>query len=132
MIENKKDNRKTKRRPIRYTAWVLLGAKQKHGCVLSDISESGARIDVEDSKKIPDHFILLLSGNGSARRACSVIWRKGNQFGVKFERLRVKSESPPLTPSDAAMLAPTIDADAQTEAEPAENAPAKAEPAESA
>jgi hypothetical protein len=126
------DKRKTRRQAMRYTAWVLLAGNQKYGCVLSDISEAGARIDVQDAKKLPGHFLLLLSGNGSARRACSVIWRKGNQVGVKFERLRVKSEPPTLPPSEAAMLAPTIDADAPTEAEPAENASAKAEPAESA
>jgi hypothetical protein len=114
MIENKKDNRKTKRRPMRYTAWVLLGANRKHGCVLSDISESGARIDVEDSKNLPDHFMLLLSGNGAARRACTVIWRKPNQVGVKFERHTVQSE--------AATLAPAIGADAPAKTEPAENA----------
>ncbi len=114
MIQNKKDNRKTKRRAMRYTAWVLLGANQKHGCVLADISDSGARIDVEDSKILPDHFILLLSGNGSARRACTVIWRKPNQVGVKFERHTVQSEAAPL--------APAIDADAAAKAEPAESA----------
>ncbi len=81
-----KDKRKSLRRPMRYTAWVALAPDQLHGCVLSDISETGARIDIDDSKTIPDQFMLLLSSNGAARRKCRVVWRKPRQIGVKFER----------------------------------------------
>lgn len=34
---------------------------------------------------IPDNFLLLLAGNGAARRQCHVIWRKPQQVGVKFK-----------------------------------------------
>jgi hypothetical protein len=71
---------------MRYTAWVALDSDQLHGCVLSDISDTGARIDVEDSKTIPESFLLLLSGNGPARRTCRVVWRQPQQIGVRFER----------------------------------------------
>ena len=63
-----KDQRKTRRRPIRYSAWMALDSDKLHGCVLSDISDTGARIDVEDAASLPDRFMLLLSGTGSARR----------------------------------------------------------------
>jgi hypothetical protein len=111
-----KDKRKSMRRPMRYTAWVALEAEQLHGCVLSDISDTGARIDIEDSKTIPDHFLLLLSGNGSARRKCSVVWRKPRQIGVKFERR--------LPAGVRATLVPKLDAGmdaAKAAAEPAES-----------
>jgi hypothetical protein len=52
-----KDKRKALRRPMRYTAWVAVEGDQLHGCVLSDVSKSGARIDVDDSKAIPDSFM---------------------------------------------------------------------------
>jgi hypothetical protein len=80
-----KDKRKQRRRPIRYTAWLALAADELAGCELSDISDTGARIDVEDTSKIPDRFFLFLSATGAARRKCSVIWRKPHQLGVKFE-----------------------------------------------
>jgi len=99
MIKNK---RKSLRRQIRYTAWLVLDGDQLHGCVLSDASDSGARIEIEDSKIVPDAFMLLLTGNGSARRKCRVVWRKPQQVGVKFERQ--------LAHSDQATLAPTLDA----------------------
>jgi hypothetical protein len=89
---------------MRYTAWALLAADEKHGCVLSDISDAGARIDVEDSKKIPDQFFLLLSGNGKARRACHVIWRKPQQIGVHFERKLTGAEAAALMSKHAARM----------------------------
>ncbi len=112
-----KDKRKSRRRPMRYTAWVELNPRDLHGCVLSDISDTGARIDVEDSKTVPDQFLLLLSGNAKAKRICRVVWRKPRQVGVKFERR--------LPAGERATLVPKLDADmdaAKPEAEPAESA----------
>jgi hypothetical protein len=77
------DKRKTRRRSLRRPAWLALG--KLHDCKLSDISDGGARIDLEDNAPIPDHFMLLLSNNGAARRACRVVWRSPQQLGVKFE-----------------------------------------------
>lgn len=71
-----KDKRKSVRRPIRYTAWVALKDNELHGCVLGDISDTGARIDIDESKEIPDEFTLWLSSTGTARRVCKVVWRK--------------------------------------------------------
>ncbi len=79
------EKRRAKRQPLRYTAWVALSAKDRHGCVVSDVSDSGARIDVQDAKILPDHFVLLLTSSGAARRYCRVMWRKPTQVGVKFE-----------------------------------------------
>ena len=109
---------------MRYSAWVALSDTERQGCVLSDISDQGARIDVQDSAVLPEHFVLLLSANGAARRNCQVVWRKPNQVGVKFQAK--------LHDGAEATLAPKSDADAQ--AEPAPNAaepsaPAAAEPA---
>ena len=88
-----KDNRKDRRRPMRYTAWVAVGPKQLHRCVVSDISESGARIVVENSSLIPDCFFLFLSPTGAARRACRVAWRNATQIGVKFEASLAEAEA---------------------------------------
>ena len=98
-----KDNRKMKRRPFRYSAWMAVDNDKLHGCVLADISDSGARLDVEDSKAVPDHFMLLLSGTGAARRTCRVIWRAPAQVGVAFEQR--------LSDTAAVTLAPKVDAD---------------------
>jgi PilZ domain len=112
-----KDKRKSARRRMRYTAWIALKPGELHGCVLFDISASGARMQVEDAKTIPDHFLLWLSGNGKAKRKCGVVWRNARQIGVRFER--------PFAAGDRAALVPTLDTDMDT-AKPA------TEPAESA
>ncbi len=79
------NKRKFLRRDVRYTAWVLLAGNKLHGCVLSNASDQGARVDLEDSKVVPDAFTLLLSSSGKARRQCRVMWRKPHCVGVKFE-----------------------------------------------
>jgi len=106
------EKRAARRQPLRYTAWLAVTAEQRIGCVVSDVSETGARIDVQDSKIIPDHFVLMLSSSGAARRICRVVWRKPTQLGVKFERS--------LADAAKATLAPQADADVQAaqDAEP--------------
>lgn len=83
MIENK---RKSVRRPVHYGAWLALDSDTLHDCSLSDISDTGARLDIKKSDTVPDRFVLLLSGNGAAQRKCRVIWRTDRQVGVKFEQ----------------------------------------------
>jgi hypothetical protein len=70
---------------MRVDARLVLESGELCDCALSDVSERGARINVHDSETIPDNFLLLLAGNGAARRKCRVIWRKPQQVGVKFE-----------------------------------------------
>ena len=101
------DKRKAHRRQLRYTAWVSLGPKKLQGCVVADISDSGARLGVENSKAVPTNFVLLLSASGKPKRKCRVVWRKSGQIGVEFEKplaraekhrpiLKAEKMSPPL------------------------------------
>jgi hypothetical protein len=80
-----KEKRRTRRQPMRHTAWVAPTPQQRFECVVSDVSETGARIEVNDGTSVPDCFVLLLSSNGAARRFCRVVWRRPRQIGVKFE-----------------------------------------------
>ena len=102
-----KEKRQARRQPLRYTAWVAVAAEQRLGCVVSDVSDTGARIDVQDSTTIPDHFVLMLSSNGAARRYCRVMWRKPNQIGVQFARSLADAANATLAPkSDDEVPAP--------------------------
>jgi len=73
---------------MRYTAWIAQKGKQLHGCAVADISDSGARLHVEDIDSIPDEFMLVLSKRGDAQRKCHVVWRKPRQIGVEFTNSR--------------------------------------------
>lgn len=81
-----KEKRKTARKPMRYTAWVALENSQLHGCVVADISDTGARLDVENSDRLPERFVLRLSGRGGPPRHCRIMWRAPHQIGVQFEK----------------------------------------------
>lgn len=53
-------------------------------CMISDISDSGARLFAENVE-IPNQFNLLIDNNERGlRRACEVVWRLGYELGVKF------------------------------------------------
>jgi hypothetical protein len=85
---------------MRYQAWLALDDDSLANCALSDISDTGARIDVDDADTVPERFTLLLSGNGMPRRKCSVVWRKERQIGVQFERRLPADERAGLVPED--------------------------------
>lgn len=119
------DKRKAHRRQLRYTAWISSGPKKLQGCVVADISDSGARLQVENSKTVPNNFVLLLSASGKPKRKCRVVWRKGAQIGVAFEQpltradkyrpiLKAEKMSPPL-----AMLEPEPGVQDEKRTEPA-------------
>ena len=87
------EQRKSRRHNVGYSAWVALESGP-HACVLSDVSESGARIAIDDPAIVPDSFILLLASNGSARRRCEVVWREDHQLGVRFDLPTAKKPAP--------------------------------------
>jgi hypothetical protein len=120
------DKRKAQRRQLRYTAWISLGPKKLQGCVVADVSDVGARLGVENSKTVPNNFVLLLSASGKPKRKCRVVWRKGAEIGVEFEKslarsdkhrpiLKAEKMSPPLS-----VLEPEPDEQDAKNTEPAE------------
>jgi hypothetical protein len=94
----RKDKRRAIRRPMRYNAILVLEDETQRGCILSDISDTGARIDVATADELPDRFMLLLSGNGAARRRCRVVWRQPTQVGVNFDGRLPPDERTGLVP----------------------------------
>ena len=88
-----KDKRRAPRRPMRYTAWIVLAPGKLQGCVVADISDTGGRLDVENGEAIPEAFTLWLSSNGSAQRKCRVVWRQKRRVGV------AASTAPPSIPN---------------------------------
>lgn len=62
-------------------------------CMLTDISEGGARLYSEIA--MPPTFTLAVSGDGiNVKRECRVMWRLGGELGVQFID-RVKFETEP-------------------------------------
>ena len=117
-----KEKRIARRQPLRYGAWIGVTDAKPRPCLVSDISQSGARLDLgSNNADVPGHFVLMLSRNGAARRYCTVMWRRGTEMGVKFARS--------LADAEKATLVPQPNADAQA----AEQASAEgAQPAQAA
>src|ERR1700754_2806845 len=70
----------------------------RRSCVLLDVSQSGAKLEVEGSPDVlrAREFFLLLSSTGLAFRRCELVWVDGAQVGVKFtspDRAKKKSNS---------------------------------------
>ena len=55
-------------------------------CVLLDISDSGAKIEVEGTLDVlqAKEFFLVLSSTGLAYRRCELVWIDGTTAGVHF------------------------------------------------
>ena len=61
-------------------------------CVIIDMSETGAQLQVAADAEVPIEFSLLIGGNSHVRRQCRLVWRSRNRIGVQF-RVGVKDAS---------------------------------------
>ncbi len=53
-------------------------------CLISNISISGAAIEVNSPHDIPEHFNLLFKADDT-RIPCHVVWRQEERIGVAFD-----------------------------------------------
>jgi hypothetical protein len=58
----------------------------RRNCLMFDVSQTGARLHVEDTIQGLDlkEFFLLLSSTGLAYRRCRLIRVSGDQIGIEF------------------------------------------------
>ena|ERR1700759_4176909 len=73
----------------------------RRSCVLLDVSQSGAKLEIEGSPDVlrAREFFLLLSSTGLAFRRCELVWVDGTQVGVKFTNADKKSRAKAATAS---------------------------------
>ncbi len=91
MQRTSKERRNVARHRYRKRAHI---AVEDHGavidCVVYDLSELGACLNVENPLGIPDSFTLVIDdlviGHASVRK-CRVAWRSGTQIGVEFAQV---------------------------------------------
>jgi len=51
--------------------------------VLRNVSEEGARIEVDSPHEIPDKFLLKFTSDYKTRQ-CLIVWRDGKSIGLRF------------------------------------------------
>jgi hypothetical protein len=69
-------------------------------CVIRNLSESGAKLELSCSVTLPDRFELVIPRKGETRRA-RIVWRKDDLMGIAFEKA---AEQAPEQDSMAARL----------------------------
>ena len=84
------------RRHFNYPARIDVGdGSPVRSCAVVDVSQTGARLAVEEAETLPQEFALLLSSDGGTRRWCYVVWRSDLQIGVEFLVGPPKRRAPP-------------------------------------
>lgn len=86
--------RKSLRRHFGYPGQMHFGGDAPaSACVIVDMSDTGAQLQVAAEAQIPYEFWLLIGGNAHVRRQCRVVWRSGSRIGVQF-RMNVQAARP--------------------------------------
>ncbi len=79
------EQRQSPRKTVNSPAWVNAGSGTPTcDCLLVDISDTGARLELRTPAEMPETFNLLLSANGAVQRRCQIVWRSNSQIGVQF------------------------------------------------
>ena len=76
------DRRRSPRIPAQIPAQIVLDCFSAVGCVIRDVSDGGARLDVQGTGILPPVFDLLAE---DGFRTCEVVWRSGDEVGVTFQ-----------------------------------------------
>ena len=62
---------------------IMFGVASPIGCLIRNLSTTGAALEVEREQGIPDAFTLLIKPE-FLKRKCRVTWRAGKRMGVQF------------------------------------------------
>ena len=82
-----KHKKRETRKSVQHSAWIVLdGGFAARPCTVIDLSDSGAKIRVDDPSSINSKLKLAFSRDGRKGQRCEVVWRRGNTLGLKFCR----------------------------------------------
>ncbi len=77
------DQRESSRRRVLKAGTIQFGGDSVP-CMLRNISETGASIEITSPLWFPDRFTLIVPSEGLSK-PCHVVWRKEKRLGVAFE-----------------------------------------------
>ncbi|MBP1182519.1 pilus assembly protein PilZ [Methylobacterium sp. PvR107] len=78
------ENRRSVFRKNAFTIGSVVLAHGEAGCLVWDVTETGAQIEVEGDQVVPATFLLRLI-EGAEPRPAAVAWRRGRRIGLTFE-----------------------------------------------
>jgi hypothetical protein len=77
------DNRGSPRRRTLKGGSIIFGVAAGIDCIVRNMSETGAALEVGNPIGIPDKFTLLIKPE-ITKRKCQVVWRSATKIGVQF------------------------------------------------
>lgn len=76
------ERRRWRRRKTWKNGKTLWSNGDSSECIVRNLSEAGAQLELRGP--LPNRFDLLVEGD-QCRRSCSVVWRRENRAGVRFD-----------------------------------------------
>ena len=77
------ERRKLARSRILKGAKIIIGSASTIDCVVRNVTNSGARIEIANTVDLPEALGLTFNG-GYTVRPCRVAWRSVTETGVQF------------------------------------------------
>jgi PilZ domain-containing protein len=71
---------------------IIFGTASTVDCVVRNLSEAGACLEVASPVGIPDDFNLQIKPE-TTKRDCHVVWRSANRIGVYFNKAVFRSDA---------------------------------------
>jgi hypothetical protein len=75
--------RKCPRMRVLKRAKIVLGRSSVFDCVVRDLTNGGARVNISNTGDLPEDVAITFDG-GRTCRACRIAWRTLNETGLQF------------------------------------------------
>ena len=79
------NQRKDRRTDLNRRCWIAIDPVHPLECILTDISDTGAKLTVPVNLTMPEHVELLLTDDGRISRKSQVVWQKEREVGLRFK-----------------------------------------------
>jgi len=77
------ERRQIARSRVLKSAKLVVGQSSLIDCVVRNLNNVGARVDVPNSVRLPETVQLTFDG-GRSLRPCRIVWRKPDTTGLEF------------------------------------------------
>jgi hypothetical protein len=81
-VINLAEARKARRRGVMDLGLIRFG-EISVGCVIRNLTDEGAALDVGPQSGIPDQFVLFVRSKKKIY-TCNIVWRESRRIGVSF------------------------------------------------
>ena len=100
---NSESRRDVRKRTFLRGRILYNGGAASMDCIIRDMSESGARLELSETSALPEVFDLYIQNKDATFRAM-LCWRRGGEVGVTFEAAGQRTITQPASDASVAAL----------------------------